>query len=224
MLRLDPPLPQHSRAAGSSSERITVAIDRNVPRNGGASSASSSLLLRAQAQDRAAWERLVNLYSPLVYLWCRQAGLQAADAADVGQEVIHTVARKITRFRRDRPSATFRGWLRTMTRHKVVDHVRRQRRLETGVGGNTAQYRLLQLPQETSATDEAAECTLVYDQALELLREEFEERTWQAFWLVAVRDQAPADAAAELGMSLNAVYVAKSRILRRLREEFADLL
>src|SRR5579871_3849706 len=135
--------------------------DANVHKDEGPESTSLSLLERIKAHDQAAWERMVGLYSPLVYLWCRQAGLQAADAADVGQEVIHTVARKITRFRRDRPSATFRGWLRTMTRHKVVDHVRRQRRLETGVGGNTAQYRLLQLPQETSATDEAAECTLV---------------------------------------------------------------
>jgi RNA polymerase sigma-70 factor (ECF subfamily) len=181
-------------------------------------------LLRVQADDRAAWERLVSLYSPLVYYWCRQARLQADDAADVGQEVFQAVARKIADFRRGGPDTTFRGWLRTITRNKVLDHLRRQRRTLKGVGGHEAQQQLLQLPASEGKADEATEASLVYRQALELLHREFEERTWQAFWRVAVGEQAPADVAAELGMTVNAVYLAKSRILRRLRDEFADLL
>jgi RNA polymerase sigma-70 factor (ECF subfamily) len=182
------------------------------------------LLIRVQGSEPAAWERLVSLYSPLVYRWCRQAGLQAADAADVGQEVFGAVARKITEFRRDRPGATFRGWLRTITRNKILDHLRRQRSSATGMGGSEAQVLLAQLPSGDSAADEATEASLVYHQALDLLRREFEERTWQAFWRVAINDQAPADVAVELGITINAVYLAKSRVLRRLREEFADLL
>jgi RNA polymerase sigma-70 factor (ECF subfamily) len=189
----------------------------------GSGSVSPSLLLRVRAQDREAWERLVSLYGPLVYRWCCQAGLQAADAADAGQEVFRAVARRITGFRRDFPGATFRGWLRTITRNKVLDHWRRQRQGVRGRGGSEAQQQLLQLPADDSGADQATEATLVYHQALTLLRTEFEERTWQAFWRVAVNDRNPADVAAELGMTLNAVYLAKSRILRRLREEFADL-
>jgi RNA polymerase sigma-70 factor (ECF subfamily) len=182
------------------------------------------LLVRVKACDPAAWDRLVGLYSPLVYRWCRQASLQAADAADVGQEVFGAVARKITDFRRDRPGATFRGWLRTITRNKILDHRRRQCRSATATGGTEAQLLLQQLPAGDSEADEAAEASLVYHQALALLHQEFEERTWQAFWRVAVSGQAPPDVAAELGMTVNAVYLAKSRVLRRLREEFADLL
>jgi RNA polymerase sigma-70 factor (ECF subfamily) len=202
--------------------------DGNVQYDGGAGSISTSLLVRVQTSDPAAWERLVSLYSPLVYRWCRQRGLQAADAADVGQEVFRAVARKIADFRRERPGDTFRGWLRIITRNKIRDHLRRQQRGATGVGGTEAQRQLLQLPSEDADADdpasEASEATFVYHRALELLRQEFEERTWQAFWRVAVGDQVPAEVAAELGITVNAVYVAKSRILRRLREEFADLL
>jgi RNA polymerase sigma-70 factor, ECF subfamily len=184
--------------------------------------------VRVQINDPAAWERLVSLYSPLVYRWCRQAGLQSADAADVGQEVFRAVARKIVDFRRERLGDTFRGWLRTITRNKVRDRLRQQRVGETGAGGAEAQRQLLQLPfEEGQAEGEAAdaqEATLLYRRAVELLRQEFEERTWQAFWRVAVGDEAPADVAAALGMTVNAVYLAKSRVLRRLREEFADLV
>jgi RNA polymerase sigma-70 factor (ECF subfamily) len=202
--------------------------DANVPYSRGAGSVSTSLLLRVQTCDPAAWERLVSLYSPLVYRWCRQRGLQSADAADIGQEVFRAVARKIADFRRERPGDTFRGWLRTITRNKIRDHLRRQQPGATGVGGSEAQRQLLQLPSEDGEADdpaaEASEAALVYRRALKLLRQEFEERTWQAFWRVAVGDLAPAEVAAELGMTVNAVYLAKSRILRRLREEFADLL
>jgi RNA polymerase sigma-70 factor (ECF subfamily) len=142
----------------------------------------------------------------------------------VGQEVFQAVARKITDFRREGPSATFRGWLHTITRHKILDHLRRQRRKVNGTGGPEAQERLLQVPSEDYEEDEAAETTLLYHRALELLRREFEERTWQAFWRVTISDQTPADVAVGLGMTINAVYLAKCRVLRRLREEFADLL
>jgi RNA polymerase sigma-70 factor (ECF subfamily) len=184
--------------------------------------------VRVKAQDQAAWDRLVSLYSPLVYRWCRQAGLQAADAADVGQEVFRAVARKVTDFQRERLGHTFRGWLRTITRNKVCDHFRQQGPAERGAGGTEAHRQLLQLPFEEAEpvgeVHDAAETTLVYRRAVELLRQEFEEQTWQAFWRVAIRDQSPADVAAELGMTVNAVYLAKSRVLRRLREEFADLI
>ncbi len=199
--------------------------DANVPDHRRGVSTSPSLLERTRAQDQAAWERLISLYTPLIYCWCRQAGLQPADAADVGQEVFRAVARKIGNFQHNRPGDSFRGWLRVITRNKVRDHLRK--RAAAGVGGSDALRELHQVPFEeerTPETSDADEQRLVYRQALELIRAEFEARTWDAFQRVVVEGRGPADVAAELGLTLNAVYLAKSRILRRIREEFADLM
>ena len=89
--------------------------DANVTKGEGSQGTSSSLLDRVRAQDRAAWVRLVKLYAPLVYRWCRQMGLRSVDAEDVGQEVFSAVHRKVADFRRDPDRGTFRGWLRVIT-------------------------------------------------------------------------------------------------------------
>jgi len=185
---------------------------------------STSLLERARGQDKQAWERLVDLYTPLVYAWCRRSGLQPADAADVGQEVFRAVARGLTGFRRDRAGDTFRGWLRTITRNKLRDFADARKRYPPGAGGSDAAYQVEQLPDQEPEADLTADRQLLYQRALEVVRTEFEERTWQAFWLVVVEDVSADEAARQLGVSLNAVYLAKSRVLRRLREEFADLI
>ncbi len=204
--------------------------DGSVPFRAGsaADSVSPSLLLRLKADDPAAWERMVRLYGPLIYHWCRRAGLQPADAADVGQEILRTVARKISDFRRDRPGDSFRGWLRIIARRRLQDHRRRLSRSTIGSGGSATQRLLIHVPapgeQAEDAANEEAEATLVYRRALGLLRQDFEERTWQAFWRVVVDEEDAAGVAAELGMTVNAIYLAKSRILRRLRQEFADVL
>jgi RNA polymerase sigma-70 factor (ECF subfamily) len=191
-------------------------------------STSLGLLERAKALDQAAWERLVSLYSPLVYRWCRQAGLQSADAADVGQEVFRSVARKIADFRREREGDTFRGWLRTITRNKIRDSFRRKRTEVAGVGGSEAQAHLLQVQAGAWDKDDRSgddgDRKILYRRVIELVHQEFAERTWQAFWRVAVEEQPPAEVARALGMSVNAVYLAKSRVLRRLREDFAVLM
>jgi RNA polymerase sigma-70 factor (ECF subfamily) len=190
------------------------------------SATSPSLLERARADDAAAWDRLVALYAPLVLHWCRRHELQEQDAADVFQEVFQAVATHLGRFRKEQAGDTFRGWLRTITRNKVHDHFRRLGREPGGVGGTDAQRRLAQLPaaapEEDSADDEQAERDLLH-RGLELIRAEFEEKTWQAFWRTAVDSQSAADVAAELGMSPGAVRVAKCRVLQRLREELGDL-
>ena len=189
---------------------------------------SRSLLERVQADEAAAWDRLVTLYAPLVFQWCRGWGLREQDIADVFQEVFQAVAAHVANFRRERQGDTFRGWLRTITRNKVYDHFRRQGREPAGVGGSDAQARLAQLPapqprDEGSSSAEEGEPGL-FRRALDLIRGEFAERTWQAFWRTAVEGRAAAEVAAELGMSPGAVRVAKSRVLQRLREELGDLL
>ena len=98
-------------------------------------STSTSLLDRVKAGEAEAWERLADLYGPLVYGWCRQSGLQAEDAADVGQEVFGAVLARVERFRRDRPGDSFRGWLWTITRNKIRDHFRRRSGKAQAQGG-----------------------------------------------------------------------------------------
>ncbi len=197
--------------------------DAHVP-NGRAADTPSSLLLRVKAEDQAAWERLVSLYTPLVYYWCRQFRLQAADAADVGQEVFQAVAGSVARFRRERPGDSFRAWLRTITHSKACDFLRRRR--EQPVGGSDAMTQLYQVPDapEADGAETSNETRLLYQRAVELVRSVYEEKTWEAFRAVVVDGQPPAAVASELGISTNAVYLAKARILKRLREEFAEVI
>jgi RNA polymerase sigma-70 factor (ECF subfamily) len=186
-----------------------------------------SLLDGARARDAAAWERLVTLYSPLVLAWCRGWGLQPEDAADVFQEVFQAVAAHLAGFRRERPGDTFRGWLRTITRNKVNDHFRRREREPAGVGGSEARAMLSRVPEAVPADEGARGCAAEADllhRALELIRGEFEPRTWEAFWQTAVEGRAAADVAADLSMTPGAVRVAKSRVLHRLRTDLRDLL
>jgi RNA polymerase sigma-70 factor, ECF subfamily len=192
------------------------------------SATSRSLLERVRANDASAWEQLVRLYAPLVLHWCRRWGLQNQDCADVFQEVFQAVAAHIASFRREREGDTFRGWLRTITQSKVCDHFRRRGREPDGVGGTDAQRRMAQVPapdssEEDSAAEQTAEGRVVH-QVLGLIRGEFEERTWQAFWRTAVEGQSAPEVAAALAMSPGAVRVAKSRVLHRLREELGDLM
>ncbi len=199
----------------------------NEPAEAGGASVSTSLLQRLKCQEPTAWQRLVYLYGPTVYGWCRHQRLSPEDAADVRQEVFLAVARAIGDFRRDRPGDTFRGWLWTITRNKLRNFRQRGANPAPAVGGTTAQEQLLQVPADESKDDEPpsvpAEASDLYHRALELVQHEFTERTWQAFWQVAVEGRPAAEVAEELGMSLGAVYIAKSRVRQRLRDELADL-
>jgi RNA polymerase sigma-70 factor (ECF subfamily) len=184
---------------------------------------SVTLLDRVKADDPQAWRRLVHLYGPLIYRWCRRCRLGAEDAADVSQEVFRTVAARVGGFRRDRPGDSFRGWLWTITRHKIGDYLRRRERQPAAAGGSDAQMRLQQVPEQLSGEEEAADVTGLVHRALDLVRAEFEERTWRAFWRVAVQGLSPRVVAADLGVTPDAVRMAKSRVLRRLREELPEL-
>jgi RNA polymerase sigma-70 factor (ECF subfamily) len=193
-----------------------------------ADATSLSLLLRLKAKDAAAWDRLVLLYAPLVYYWCRKLDLPDQDAADVLQDVFQAVATHITSFRKELPGDTFRGWLRIITQNKVYDHFRRLGREPQAAGGTEANLRLAQLPAfEDVVIDDDAEKQAhqqLIHRALELIRCEFTNRTWQAFWRVVVDGQRALDVAHELAMQPGAVRVAKSRVLRRLRQELGELL
>jgi len=189
-------------------------------------SVSTSILERLKVRESAAWSQVMRLFYPLVFSWCRKAGLQDEDASDVCQEVFRALAGNVDRFDRDHGRNSFRGWLRGITKRQLLAFWRR--RQCQGEGGTTAQKRLAEVPEpfldEASAADLRADKHVLLGQALSLVRGEVEEHTWQAFWRVVVDGRAPADVAAELNISVNTVYLAKGRLLRRLREEFGELI
>lgn len=189
-------------------------------------STSLTLLDRVRGNDPVAWPRLIALYTPLVHYWCGQWGVRGPDAEDVTQEVFQAVAGGLGDFRHNEPGDTFRGWLRGITRHKLLDHLRRAKNHPQGQGGTDAQRQMLAVPDDAAelAEEPAEQISALYHRALELVRAEFEDRTWQAFWRAAIDGHSPAIIATELGVSPAAVRMAKSRVLRRLREEVGDIL
>lgn len=192
------------------------------------SSISSTLLKQVRQRRPEAWQRLVELTGPLVYRWCRASGVPREDAADVVQEVFRAIAVHVDDFRRDRPGDSFTAWLAAITRSKIGDHFRRRRGEPRARGGTTAQRQMAAIPEADLPSDEpvgddADVQTWLSQRALELVRAEFENRTWEAFWRSTVDGRPPADVAEELGMSLHAVYKARSRVLRRLRQELDGL-
>jgi RNA polymerase sigma-70 factor (ECF subfamily) len=185
----------------------------------GPEATSLSLLSGLRNRDAQAWRQLAGLYGPLVYQWCRAKGLQSKDAEDILQEVFLTVARRIGDFRHEQPEDTFRGWLWTITRNKLGDWLRKQQTQPTALGGTEAQQKLADVPEETpAAAIEPGDVGNVCRVALDRIRSEFEPRTWQAFWQTVIDERDPADVARDLGLSRNAVYIARSRVLRRARE------
>ncbi len=195
---------------------------------------SIGLLSRVRSGQSTGWNGLVHIYSPIVYEWARRMGLQPSDAGDVIQEVFLAVHKNIDRFKRESRDGSFRGWLWTITRSKVNNTFRAQGKQPKAAGGTAAQARIADLPNVEPASDRRSmfsRCATSGDsgrtpfrRGLELIRDEFKPRTWQAFWRVVVDEVPTAEVADELGASANAVRLAKFRVLKRLREELADLV
>ena len=186
---------------------------------------SSSLLRRAAVQDPEAWQRLVALYSPMVHLWCRQGGIPQHEVDDVSQEVYAVVASSLAKFRPDQPGASFRAWMRGIVRHKLQHHVRQWG--QPAVGGSEALRQLEQVPapaDEFELSESPKDVTALYQRALRQVQHQFQEQTWTAFWRVTIESRSTAEVAAEMGISANAVRLAKSHVLRRLREEMGELI
>lgn len=189
-------------------------------------STSTSLLEGAKTGDSTAWERMVRLYFPLVYGWCAHRGLRPEDCLDITQEIFVAVSQHVQRFEKTAARGSFRSWLRTITENKLTDYWRRKERSSEPVGGSQAHEVLLKLPcaahEGGSDTIEQNEKSAVFRAAVEIILNEFEPRTWDAFWRVTAESRPVDVVAVELGMSNNAVYLAKSRVLRRLREILRD--
>jgi RNA polymerase sigma-70 factor (ECF subfamily) len=191
-------------------------------------STSLTLLQRLRNNEPAAWRTMVQLYTPLICHWCARGGVRGADAEDVVQEVFQVAATSLDKFRRDREGDSFRAWLRGITRNMMLVHFRRTNRQPQASGGTDAFVQLQEVADAATVgseeDDPPSELEALRRRALELVRSQVEERTWQAFWLTAIEEHSPTEVAARLGVSATAVRMAKSRVLRRLKEQFGELI
>jgi RNA polymerase sigma-70 factor (ECF subfamily) len=180
-----------------------------------------SLLLRLRDhQDHEAWAQFVDLYAPLIYDYARQRGLQDADAADLTQACLCRFAGSVRSLEYDPQRGRFRGWLFTLVRNMLCDCLDRPRSYQQGSGDSRVQ--LLLENQAAPEQDEAEEwdrefCRNLFAWAAEQVQPQVQEATWQAFWKTAVENKSGHEVAAELGLTVAAVYLAKSRVMARLR-------
>ncbi len=186
----------------------------------------ASLLVQLRdGTNHVAWQEFMKLYGPVVYGFARRRGLQDADAADLMQDVMRSVSGAIGRLEYDRNQGTFRGWLFTITRNKVFNFLS-ARRIRPQGSGDTTTNQLLNSHPDTA--DDSDTWELEYQRrlasiAMDRIKGEFQENTWRAFQLTAVEGIAAAEVAKQVGISPGAIYVAKSRVLARLKQEVETL-
>jgi RNA polymerase sigma factor (sigma-70 family) len=182
----------------------------------------ASLLLRIRnPQDRLAWGEFVRLYAPLIHAYGMHRGLQDADAADLAQEVLGRVLGAVPGFDYDPARGSFRGWLLTITRNELLKLAQQRNRQTAGSGESEVRQLLEQQP------DEVADETCwnheyqwnLFQWAAKKVQAEFRDASWRAFWLTAVEGKDIPGVAVELGMTPGAIYIARSRIVARIRQE-----
>ena len=183
-----------------------------------------SLLIRMRdPRDRPAWSRFVENYAPLIFAYGRRHRLQDADASDLVQEVLSAVAAAADRFAYDPARGSFRGWLLAITRNQLRRHLRRGLRQASGKGGTAHLALLAERPDVAHDPCDREDRERLFSRAAGQVRGAFQTSTWEAFWKTAV-ENLPAEAVAQdLGISVGAVYIARSRVLARLREAIAAL-
>jgi RNA polymerase sigma-70 factor (ECF subfamily) len=180
-----------------------------------------SLLERLRGSpQRDAWDKFVDIYTPLLVGWTRRLDLSEHEAADLIQDIFTVLVERLPEFQYD-AQKSFRAWLKTI----LLNRWRNDRRNR----GHIKEQGLHAVPDLAAADHfrefEAAEYrAFLVRRALDLMRAEFQPVTWKACWEFVVQDRPAAKVAAELGITVNAVYLAKARVLRRLREELAGLL
>ena len=186
-----------------------------------------SLLLRAQTGEENAWKDLLDLYRPLILGWLHRQGVPAGDLEDLGQEVLLSMVKNLPGFAHSGQRGAFRSWLRTIVSRRTADYWQAIDAETQAQGGSNATAALQQL------TDPDSELNRQWDEEhdryvlhclLDLVEEEFEPITLQAFRRLALDSVSGAEAAQELGLSVAAVYVAKSRVLARIRQEAEGLI
>lgn len=190
-----------------------------------------SLLSGLRRQHEPSWERLVDLFGPMVYAMCRRSGLGSEAAADVMQETFLSVSKSLAKFKYRDSSDTFRGWLCRIAQHRIADFHRRRSAVLSAVGGSELRDAIEAFADPIAESDSLSDDTsltsddmrAVVGRAAALVQSEVEPRSWNAFWMTAIEGQAAPEVAKSLGMQSAAVRKAKSRIARRLREVIGDV-
>lgn len=181
-----------------------------------------SLLERLrQRRDEGAWERFVQLYTPLLCCWVRRLGIEGPDAADLVQDIFTLLVQKLPEFSYD-PSKRFRGWLWRVTLNCC--RKRNSRQQAPVLAGEPEMVSQATAPDVAEEVADQEYRQYLTRRAMELMQADFQPATWKAFWECVVNQRPTADVARELGMTENAVYLAKARVLSRLREELKGLL
>jgi RNA polymerase sigma factor (sigma-70 family) len=183
-----------------------------------------SLIVRLKDRaDDAAWFEFTEIYRPVVYRLAIRRGMQAADADDLVQGVFSAVARVIDQWQEDGERARFRTWLTRVAENAILNALTRQPR-DRGAGGSDAADLLEYLPSAggDSSWIRIEQRREIFRWAARQVRPEFQPDTWDAFWLTAVEGRSAEEVAQELGRSLGAIYAARSRVMRRLREKVVE--
>jgi RNA polymerase sigma-70 factor (ECF subfamily) len=186
-----------------------------------------SLLQRAQAGQEESWKDLVDLYRPLIFAWLNRQGVPAGDLEDLSQEVLLSVVKQLPGFQHSGHRGAFRAWLRTILCRRTADYWRARDGDTLARGGSGAAAALQQIADPDSELNrqwDEEHDRYVFRCLLKLVEEEFEPLTLQAFRRLALDGVSGAEAAGELGLSVAAVYVAKSRVLARIRREAEGLI
>ena len=184
-----------------------------------------SLLLRLrETRDEAAWSEFVGIYTPLIFGFCRGRGLSETDAADVAQDALKAISEAIPRFHYEPQRSSLRNWLFTIVRSKLNNFLTSQARRPESASETTLQ-RFAERTSDPSAEDawrrEHQACLVRW--AADQIRREFKDVTWDAFWRTAMSGEAAEGVAHELGITLNALYIARSRVTGRLKQKIEEL-
>ena len=189
---------------------------------------SLSLLEKLRdSPETESWARLQRIYAPLIRVWLRKYEVQPNDADDLGQEVLLAVSKDISAFEHNGRSGAFRAWLKGILVNRLRSFWRKRDRQPKAAGGSNMDQRLAELD------DPASQVTLIWNkehdqhllrELLQIVAPHFESNTWAAFCKTTLEGQKPDAVAADLEMSLNAVFIAKSRVISRLRQEASGLV
>jgi len=183
-----------------------------------------TLLARLRQEgDAQAWTTFVDLYTPLVFRYCRNRNLQDADARDVAQQVLAAVHRFIGKFEYDREKGRFRNWLGAVTAHEISRYQRKERRPGKGAGEGWGDdlAKLASASVDPCWVEEFN--AYIFQLALERIRQEFDAEVWQAFDLTWLQDVQPRVAANTLGKPPAWIYKARYKVIERLRKELEYL-
>jgi RNA polymerase sigma-70 factor (ECF subfamily) len=209
-----------------------LVTDRTVTYVDDVSSTSPGLLHRMRNNDAIAWTRFTHLYSPLVIGWCQRYNIRTSDIADVVQEVFLAASRGLGSFQHTPGNRGFRAWLRRITYNEAMNYYRQQNPKENPAGGSENQRAIEKIPcaewtdpeEQLDLENEAAEELLLLRRMFDTALDKLQPKTRNVFWALVIERRPAQEIAVEFELETSAVYSIKSRVLRKVREEYADLV